>query len=104
MTAIAGLVDGNDVYISGDSLGVSPATLRKTVRQDPKIMVVGPFIIGGTTSFRMIELLQFKFAPPEQTIAQSDYQYMVTSFIDTVRKCFSDNGFGDEHTGGAFLV
>lgn len=31
---------------------------------------------------------------------------MVTDFIDSIRKCFSDNGFGDgiEKSGGTFLV
>ena len=31
---------------------------------------------------------------------------MVTSFIDTARKCFRDNGFGDKEAtaGGTFLV
>jgi hypothetical protein len=104
MTAIVGLVDGDDVYIGGDSCGI--AGLSKTIRSDSKVFGNGPFIIGGTTSFRMLQLLRFKFAPPAQTIHQDDYEYMVTSFIDAARQCFAINGFSDKDAtvGGTFLV
>ena len=104
MTCIVGLVDKGDVYIGGDSAGV--AGLSITIRNDSKVFGNGPFVIGGTSSFRMLQLLRFKFSPPAQTIHQEDYEYMVTSFIDAVRQCFSQNGFGDAAatTGGSFLV
>jgi ATP-dependent protease HslVU (ClpYQ) peptidase subunit len=102
MTAVVGLVDNGDVYIASDSCGV--AGLSVTVRNDVKSFVNGPFVIGGTTSFRMLQLLRFKFSPPAQTVHQEDYEYMVTSFIDAARKCFVDNGFGNPSTGGSFLV
>src|SRR5271166_3399887 len=103
MTAIVGLIDHGDIYIGGDSCGV--AGLSKTIRADPKVFGNGPFLIGGTSSFRMLQLLRFKFAPPTQTNLQDDYEYMVTNFIDAARQCFSANGFGDkEGNGGTFLV
>jgi hypothetical protein len=62
--------------------------------------------MGFTTSFRMGQLLRYKLAPPAQTVHQNDMEYMVTSFIDACRTCFSQNGFGDKDAsiGGNFLV
>lgn len=104
MTCIVGLVHNGDVYIGGDSAGV--AGLSITIRSDEKVFGNGPFIMGFTTSFRMGQLLRYKLAPPAQTVHQNDMEYMVTSFIDACRQCFSQNGFGDKDAsvGGNFLV
>ena len=104
MTCIVGLVHDGDVYIGGDSAGI--AGLSVSIRADEKVFGNGPFIMGFTTSFRMGQLLRYKFAPPAQTVHQNDMEYMVTSFIDAVRQCFAGNGFGDKDAsvGGNFLV
>jgi hypothetical protein len=102
MTCIIGLVDKGDVYMGGDSAGVDGLYL--TIRADEKVFINGPFIMGFTTSFRMGQLLRYKFNPTAQTIQQDDMQYMVTTFIDAVRKCFTDNDFGETKKGGQFLV
>ena len=106
MTAVVGLVDKEtgDVFIGGDSAGV--AGLNITVRTDPKVFQNGPFLIGFTSSFRMGNILRFRFSPPAQTVHQEDFQYMTTDFVDALRKCFSQNGYGDKEAtfGGNFLV
>jgi hypothetical protein len=107
MTCIVGLVEKGNIYMGGDSAGVGGLSI--SIRADEKVFVNGPFIMGFTTSFRMGQLLRYKFAAPQQTTEQDDMQYMVTSFIDAVRKCFSENGFGkltdkDNNKGGTFLV
>jgi len=104
MTCIVGLVDKGDVYIGGDSAGV--AGLSLSIRADEKVFGNGPFIMGFTSSFRMGQLLRYKFSPPAQTVHQNDMEYMVTSFIDACRHCFQNNGFGDKEAtvGGSFLV
>lgn len=102
MTCIVGLVDNGNVYIGGDSAGVSGLSI--SIRADEKVFTNGPFIMGFTTSFRMGQLLRYKFTLSAQTIKQSDMEYLVTDFIDAARKCFRDNGFSDGTTGGTFLV
>jgi 20S proteasome alpha/beta subunit len=106
MTAICGFADKTGVYLGGDNLGV--AGLSITLRSDHKVFHVGQsFIIGFTSSYRMGGILKYKFDPPQQLTSQlDDLQYMSTSFIDSVRACFSANGFGDgnNNTGGSFLV
>jgi ATP-dependent protease HslVU (ClpYQ) peptidase subunit len=102
MTCIVGLVDKGNVYIGGDSAGVSG--LSVTVRGDEKVFTNGPFIMGFTTSFRMGQILRYKFDPPKQTVSQDDMKYLVTDFIDAVQKCFTDSSFGSKTTGGTFLL
>ncbi len=104
MTCICAIETNDGVYIGGDSAGI--AGLSISIRDDTKVFQNGPFIFGFTSSFRMGQLLRFKFDPPQQTIHQDDYEYMVTDFVDGLRRCFSVNGFGDKDAteGGTFLV
>lgn len=108
MTCIVGYIKNNKVTIGGDSAGVGGLSI--THRKDPKVFVTGPFIMGFTSSFRMGQLLMSSmFKPPHQKEGQSDYDYMVTSFIESVKSCFKKGGFiqkydeGDDK-GGTFLV
>lgn len=102
MTAIVGLVENGEVFMGGDSAGVSGFSI--SVRADQKVFHNGPFLFGFTSSFRMGNLLKYKFSPPKQTVHQDDMQYLCTDFIDAIRACFKDNGYGKEDKGGTFLV
>lgn len=105
MTCIVGIVSGNQVYIGGDSCGAAGTNI--TIRRDTKVFRNGDFIIGCTSSFRMIQLLRFSFKPP--VIGGKDiYEYMCTDFIDAVRECFRTGGYirknNEVESGGNFLV
>jgi len=106
MTCIVGIIDKEKVIIGADSAGV--AGLDVVIRKDPKVFITGDFVIGCTSSFRMIELLQFSLKVKKRG-NKDIYEYMCTDFIKAVRKCFSKGGFlqkysdGDEK-GGIFLV
>jgi len=108
MTCIVGFVDKKNkkVTIGADSAGSNDSEVL--IRKDPKIFRNGEFIIGCTSSFRMIQLLRFSFKPPK--IGNKDiYEYMCTDFVDAVRNCFKDGGYlqkyidGDEK-GGTFII
>lgn len=108
MTCIVGMIDrkSNKVIIGGDSL--SSTNFFISSRKDTKVLKKGSFVIGCTSSFRMIQLLRFSLVLPE--INKKDiYEYMCTDFIDAVRECFSKGGFlqkeqTGEEIGGQFLV
>jgi hypothetical protein len=103
MTCIIGLVDKGNVYIGGDSAGISGNDI--TIRTDEKVFVNGEFLIGFTSSFRMGQLLRYKFAPkPQAEDQKDDMAYMVGSFIDDCRACFKTNSYGTDSKGGDFLV
>ncbi len=108
-TCIVGIVENGIVWMGGDSAGVSRLdTLR---RADVKVFLRDgkePMIMGYTSSFRMGQLLRFKLNIPERPRDKEIYEYMVTDFIDAVRKCFKDGGFGitkdEQRWGGTYLV
>lgn len=107
MTCIVGFVDkvNKRVVMGADSLGSDGLDI--TVRKDKKIFRVGDFVIGCTSSFRMIQILNFSFKPPKVT--KDIFEYMCTDFINEVRECFKVNGFGQtyddgDEKGGTFLV
>ncbi len=109
MTCIVGYIEKETVHIGGDSAGTD-SQLSQTIRKDPKVFKQGPFIMGFTSSFRMGQLLMSsRFVSPKQKKNQSDYDFMVTDFVDAVRNCFKEGGYlqkeerGDE-SGGMFLV
>lgn len=105
MTAIAGFCSDGKVWIGGDSAGVSGWDL--TVRADSKVFRNGEFLMGFTSSFRMGQLLRYKFTPPSQH-DQDICAFMVTSFVDAVRDCLKAGGYArkvqEEESAGTFLV
>jgi hypothetical protein len=110
MTCIVGLVQNGNVYIGGDSAGIGDWNL--TIRKDRKVFRNGEFLIGGTASFRMIQLLHHAFEPPKiPPFCDSDAdieKFMATTFIDAIRQCFKDGGYAtktsEQEAGGQFLV
>jgi len=106
VTCIVGLVDNGTVYIGGDSAGVAGYDL--TVRKDEKVFINGSFIFGFTSSFRMGQLLRYKFKPPYRVPDMTIEEYMCTTFIDGVRSCLKDGGFArtenGEESAGTFIV
>jgi ATP-dependent protease HslVU (ClpYQ) peptidase subunit len=100
MTCIVGILDKQlkQVVIGGDSAESNGCSL--SIRKDTKVFENGDFVIGCTSSFRMIQLLRFSFKPPK--IKSKDiYEYMCTDFINAVRSCFIDGGFTEKNSGGA---
>lgn len=106
MTAVCAVVHDGKVHMGADSAGVGGLSLQ--VRADKKVFVNGPMVIGYTTSFRMGQLLRWKFAPPRHANGVSDERYMSTDFVDAVRACLKDGGFAKKEneveSGGNFLV
>lgn len=105
MTCIVGIVDRDKVYIGADSLGSNGFT--KEVRTEPKVFENGEYLIGGTTSFRMLNLLQWKFNPPTFKEGDNLHRFMCVEFVDAVRGLFEDNGYcvtTEDWQSGEFLV
>ena len=106
MTCIVGLVSDGKVYIGGDSAGV--AGWQLTIRKDVKVFRNGDFLIGGTSSFRMLQLLHYAFTPPAYEPGTDLEKYMAVDFVNALRQCFKDGGYAEkkneQEEGGIFLV
>jgi ATP-dependent protease HslVU (ClpYQ) peptidase subunit len=90
MTCIIGLKYNGTVYLGGDSAGVDVNNI--SIRADEKVFSNGPFIMGFSGSFRMGQLLQWSFRPPRLPKSRSIFGYLVTDFIDALRKCYQEKG------------
>jgi len=107
MTCIIGLLDKSSVYIGGDTFGSNGHYGHPT--DHSKVFRVGKFVIGGTTSFRMLDILEFSFDPPKPYYNDDMDRYMRTTFINKVRQALKDGGFNKTkdtwcEIGGNFLV
>lgn len=106
VTCIVGIVEGNTVWMGGDSAGV--AGYHLTVRGDQKVFTNGPMIFGFTSSFRMGQLLRYALDIPDHDPRIDVDRYMATTFIAAVRQCLKANGWaskeGESERGGTFLV
>lgn len=106
MTCIAAVAHEGNVWMGADSAGV--AGLALAVRRDPKIYRVGDFLFGFTSSFRMGQLLGYKFTPPLHHSEWDAERYMTTAFIDALRGTLKDGGYARTNNGaeeaGEFLV
>jgi len=105
MTCIVGLVHEGRVVIGGDSAGVTVGWGLNT-RVDPKVGLVGEFAVGFTDSFRMGQVLLYRFTPPP--IEGEMMRYMVGPFIDELRRTFKAAGYAERQnereSAGTFLV
>ena len=105
MTCIAGIEHEGAVYLCGDSAAANGWDIY--TETGPKVFIVGEFVIGYTSSFRMGQLLQYQLSvkPREE---MSDRAYMITVFAEAVRSLLKDHGYAhienNEETGGVFLV
>lgn len=99
MTCIVALKDDSHICIAGDSAALYSSDYSIRIRKDSKVFNNNKFLIGFTTSFRMGQVLRYKFKPPKNT-RNDIMEYMVADFIEEVRKVFVDTGF----TNGTFIV
>jgi 20S proteasome alpha/beta subunit len=108
MTCIVGFTKDGIVYMGADSCGSNGHNYDITPRR--KMFTVNDrFLIGCTSSYRMIDVLEHCFSPPELTESYDPDRYMRKHFIKELRSCFKENGIlGKEddgwESGGNFLV
>ncbi|MFT0175080.1 hypothetical protein ACLKMY_40585, partial [Paraburkholderia mimosarum] len=93
------------VYMGADSAAGGSYI---TVRADPKIYRVGPFLIGFTTSFRMGQLLGHNLTVAPRPEGADVFAFMCTTFVEAVRECFARGGYArkehERESAGTFLV
>lgn len=92
MTAIVAVAENGKVYMGGDSAGSNSHMIQ--TRIDEKVFIKGKFIFGGCGSFRMLQILKWSFKPPRHKAGMSDEEYMMTVFLNAVKKAFAIEGYG----------
>ena len=90
MTCIIALKHNKKVYMAGDSGAIG--TNEWSVSPDPKVFVIDNEIaFGFTSSFRMGQVLQYKFTMPTRQRGDSDDKYIRVSVIDRIIEVFTEN-------------
>lgn len=115
MTVIVGIIgpDG-DVYMGGDSAATT-AGGSQSVYVNKKVFtpVHGPhYLMGVCGNHRLSQVMRYSFVPPPPPGPDVDLeQFMASDFVNSVRKCYKDNGIltsteDGAETGsfGSFLV
>ncbi len=108
MTCIVTLKTDEGVFMGGDSAAVERSALYARKRVHPKVFRNGAYLIGYTSSFRMGQLLEHKIILPDPSGDGDLMHFMCTTFIDSIRRGFKENGFStiesNNERGGCFLV
>lgn len=102
MTCIVAMVDEGIIHMAGDKLGSNGYT--KLIVNKPKIFINGSFIVGYTTSFRMGQLLEYTWNPPEKLESQTVDYYIYKVVVDSIKTVLKDDGFATDTQGGNFLL
>jgi hypothetical protein len=108
MTCIVGFVEGDTVWMGGDSAGTN-AWFDQDLYDTPKVFRNDGALIGSCGSARQGDLLRHALKVPDHDPRIELEKYMVKSFIDAVRECFKAGGVcatkeGVEHSQGDFIV
>lgn len=107
MTCIVGIELRDGVLIGGDSAGVAGSHVED--RTDLKVFANGHFVVGFSGSYRVGQILQCHWRPPEQPVGLEDWAFMVRDVVESVRKVLQGcgsrgtNGNGDAHDGPFLL-
>lgn len=100
-------IDGH-LFIGGDTAGIDPDNLKLVHISESKVFNVGDFLIGGTGSFRALQLLQYSFTPPRRKRGETTDAYMRSRVVDRIRSCLKLGGVAkienEVEEGGDFLI
>lgn len=100
MTLIIALKHEGKVYLGGDAAAVGGYDRIEIV--EPKVFKNGKYMIGYTTSFRMGQILQYMKLPVPKT--QDLTKFMITTFIDSIKKEFAEKDYDWKAKGVNFIV
>jgi ATP-dependent protease HslVU (ClpYQ) peptidase subunit len=108
VTCIVGFVEGNTVWMGGDSAGTND-WLDQDLYHSPKVFRNDGMLIGSCGNARQGQLLRWALKVPDHDPRLDIEKYMVKTFIDAVRECFKAGGVGKldnnvESNLGAFIV
>lgn len=110
MTCIVGLEHDGDVWMGGDSAGVSGLDL--VIRDEPKVFEKLGVLYGFTTSFRMGQIIKYGLSCPDarsdEAIDREDIDWLCTTFVNALRANFRAGGWlkesGGVQSGGQIML
>ncbi len=92
MTCIVGIAQDGAVVLAGDSAGSSAGNEEVYTFNNSKVLRLGAYGIGFTTSYRMGQILRYEAYLPEPPEADLE-RFMATTFVDALQSSFERGGF-----------
>ena len=106
MTCVIGMMKNGKIYMGADNIESSDSI--NISRDDDKVFIKDELLIGCTTSFRMINILQYQFDRPVHSPVKTVDEYIHTDWIESVRSLFDKSGFSSNNNnveeGGNFII
>jgi ATP-dependent protease HslVU (ClpYQ) peptidase subunit len=104
MTCIVAFRYKKDTIIAGDKMGSD--TITGSVMKKPKVFRNYDFLIGYEDSFRLGQILQFNWFPPERKMEQDIDSYLYVDVVRSLKECFEMEGYGEEGKSefGTFIL
>jgi len=107
MTVIIAYKEHGKVYMGGDAGATSGSSTRASKLE--KVFTIGDeFLIGYTSSFRMGQIIEHCFKPPNYKEGASIQKYLVSSFVPKLTAVLENHNFlvfkDNEAIGGTFLL
>ena len=84
MTCIVGLVNGNTVWIGGDSAGTD-SNLQRIIIRDPKVFIKDDFAFGMCGTPKAIDALRYGVTLPSRPIGSDERGFLVNDVVPTIR-------------------
>lgn len=107
MTCVIGYKTEEGIWIGADSAGTTEWG-SQTLRADQKVFSRNGFTMGFCGSYRMGQVLRYNLVATQQPEGVGDYEYMVTTFVEDVRRVLKRAGYShiknNVETGGQFIV
>ncbi len=98
MTCIVAVSKNGNVRMGGDRCASGGG--RMQIVKHPKVFKKGDMLFGYTTSFRFGQIIEYIFEIPEHSEGVSNMEYMVKTFIPSLRECLSNNKYTDDTSKG----
>lgn len=105
MTCIVGIEAPDGALLAADSISSNGADM--CVRADRKLIRLGPYALGFTSSWRFGDILRYQLVLPPPPRRGNVHRHLVREVVPALRKALTENGFATkdpENPGGAFLM
>lgn len=89
MTCIVGVADGTNVWLGADNAG-SDEQGNLYLHSETKVWKHNGLVIGSSGSRRIAQLLKHSLECPPCPAEQDALSFVVTTFLDAVRKCLRE--------------
>ena len=90
MTCILGMEYLGKVHIVCDSCASN--LYNYSIISFPKLFKKNDLLIGYTGTFRYGQIIQYKTSFPDKQKIQTDFEYLSTTVVDTIRNALKNNG------------